>query len=116
VSKRLSQGMVGMIEARQYPDMTRPLGSRGRAWVAECVVDGVPYSVRSYTGASYALARALVAAGVADQPLTMTIDGLPGSQTHRSIAGLAQWMISDSNGRPFHRTRWQPYLAHQEAD
>lgn len=104
-----------MIEARQYPDMSRPLGSRGRAWVAECVVDGVPYRARSYSGASYALARALVAAGVEDQPITIVTAGLPGSHTHRSIVRLAQWSISEGTGG-MQRIRWQPYLAHQDAD
>jgi hypothetical protein len=104
-----------MIEARQYPDMSRPLGSRGRAWIAECVVDGTSYSARSYSGASYALARALVAAGVADQPITMTVHGLLGSQTHRSIYGLAEWAISEGASVGIHRTRWEPYRPSEDA-
>lgn len=105
-----------MIEVRQYPDLSRPLGSRGRAWVAECTVDGVPYTVRSRTGASYALARALLAAGVADQPMSIAVEGLPGVRIHRSIAGMAQWAIAESVTVSIHRTRWKPHFAIQDSE
>lgn len=105
-----------MIEVRQYPDLSRPVGSRGRAWIAEATVDGVPYTVRSYTGASYALARALIAAGVADQPMSITVDGLPGVRTQRSIAGMAQWAIAESSTVSIRRVRWHPHFAIQDAD
>lgn len=105
-----------MVEVRQYPDLSGPLGSRGRAWIAECTVDGVPYRVRSYTGAPYALARALLAAGVADQPVSVTTAGLPGSCTQRSIAAMAEWTIAEGSTVNVHRARWRPYSAPQNAD
>lgn len=78
-----------MIVARLYPDTTKPHSSRGLAWVAECRVDGKPYQARCKSGAPYALARALVADGVPDQPMSVLSDGLAGETRYRSIAEMA---------------------------
>lgn len=74
------------------------------------------YRARSYTGASYALARMLVAAGVVDQPMTIVVAGLPGVQTHHSLVELAQWAISEGAAGNIKRTRWEPYTGNQNAD
>ena len=110
-----------MIAAQQYPDTTKPHGSRGRAWVAKCQVDdlaidsavncqtketGKPYQARSKSGAPYALARILVAAGVPDQPMSVVSEGLKGETRYRSIAEMAGRTIVESAREPVYLGRY----------
>jgi hypothetical protein len=95
-----------VIVARQFPDTTKPHGSRGRAWVAECQVDGKPYQARSKSGAPYALARALVADGVPDQPMSVVSQGLAGETRYRSLAEMAGRTVVESPREPAYLGRY----------
>jgi hypothetical protein len=97
-----------MLRAKQYPDTSRPRGSRGVAWVAECEVDGKPYQARSRSGAPYALARLLVAGGVPDQPMTVDSEGLAGETRYRSIVAMAGRTVEESANVPVRATKYRP--------
>lgn len=97
-----------MILARQYPDETRRT-SRGCVYKIDCEVDGTNYSIESRSGAPYALARVLVAAGVPDQPMTVVTTGLAGEAQYRSIHRMAGYTISESASKPAALTRYVAY-------
>ena len=101
--------VAGMIQTQQVLDRTKPYGSRGIAWVAECVVDGKPYTVRSRSGAPYALARALIADGVPDQAMVVTSDGLVGETRYRSIHAMAGKTVMESATQPVRLGIYRPY-------
>ena len=65
-------------------EATRTLNS-GCVWLAECEVGGRRFEARSRHGAANALARELVAAGVADRPLEVHFEGLAGCLRWDSI-------------------------------
>jgi len=100
-----------MILARQHPDETRRT-ARGCAYEISCEVDGVEYSARSRSGAPYALARALVAAGVPDQPMTVVSAGLAGETRYRSLYRMAGYTVGENASQPLHLRR---YVAHPGA-
>jgi hypothetical protein len=74
----------------------------------ETTIDGQRYSVRSRRGAPFALARMLMAAGIADQPASVTHEGLRSSLTYRSL----HWMAERTIGPP---VAW-PGHPHPEGD
>src|SRR5258708_6984114 len=65
------------------PDETSRTPNKGCFWTAECVVDGLTFTAQSRNGASCALARVLVVAGIADRP--MIVRGPAGSFTWASF-------------------------------
>jgi hypothetical protein len=97
-----------MIEASQYPDETHYTG-RGCPWLISCEIDGVTYSAASRSGAPYALARVLVAAGVLDQPMSVVSQGLKGDARYKSIHKMAGYTIGENATHPMHLTSWHPY-------
>ena len=56
---------------------------RGSRWRATCSLDRRCYEAVSQSGAPHALARVLVAAGVADQPVRVTCDAISGTEIRR---------------------------------
>lgn len=88
---------------------------RGSLWRAACTIDGLDYHADSRSGASYALARVLVAAGIADQPVRVTSDIRSGTETqrlrgaldYRSLHWMATRIISEGN----QSIRTIPYVA-----
>jgi hypothetical protein len=97
-----------MIEVHQHPDETVHT-ARGCPWVAECEVAGIIHTVRSRSGAPYALARILVEAGIADQPMVVIAQGIAGETRYRSFHQIAGYTIQESSTVPIHRNRWEPY-------
>ena len=78
---------------------TRRRGRRISAcvWIAEATVDGVAYTARSRHGAPNALARRLVAAGLADRPMVIRYQGLAGTMLRRSFHAAANWTYSEGD-------------------
>jgi hypothetical protein len=76
------------------------------AWVAETMVEGRVYVVRSRHGAPNELARQLVAAGLADRPMVMHYLGRAGTTTWRSFHAAAEWTYSEGD-QPLHRVRYR---------
>jgi hypothetical protein len=81
---------------------------RSCVYEAECEVDGRLYSARSRHGAASELARMLVPAGVADQPVEVRQVGIKGWMSHRSLHKLARWTYQESAMVPLRRARWRP--------
>jgi hypothetical protein len=92
---------------------------RGSLWRASCTIDGTGYHADSRSGAAYALARVLVAAGIEDQPVRVTSDfrdgtkivRLKGHLDYRSLHRMAGRIVSEGN-QPI---RVIPYVAPDEA-
>jgi hypothetical protein len=80
----------------------------GSAWLALCIVDGVTYEQRSRFGAVNALARELVAAGIADRPVRIMEHGRL-SATSRSLHWLATRTIYERDNWPVRNVRFTPY-------
>lgn len=77
--------------------------TRGSAWLA--TIDG--YSARSRSGASFALARTLVDAGLPDQPVRVTQAGIAGYVTYRSLHRMAGLTIAEGGSQPVHLAKWR---------
>jgi hypothetical protein len=98
-------------------------GSRthtGSLWEAMTEIGGKTYSATSRHGAPQALARVLVAAGIADQPVEvrsevcvldagkeMRTEELRGCITYRSLHAMAKWTFTEGAATPLHRVRFQ---------
>ena len=66
-----------MIKMQQTMVSDTRTSNKGSRWRAATVIDGVPYEAESRSGAPFALARVLIAAGVGDQPVqTIGADGV----------------------------------------
>lgn len=74
-------------------------------YVAECEIDGRRYSARSRSGASAALARELVAAGVSEGPMIIRHRGLKGEMRLPSLFEAAKWTTSEGQ-KALARVRW----------
>jgi hypothetical protein len=70
------------IHANQWPDED--------CWVAECDIDGVPYTAWSRNSAPHELARVLVKAGLPDAPMVVDSKGFPGEIRYRSFHKMAK--------------------------
>ena len=88
-----------MILSRQYPDEPRRT-SRGCAYKIDCEINGINYSASSRSGAPYALARVLVAAGIENQPMTVFSTGL---------AGETGYTVAENASQPVHVRRYVAY-------
>ncbi len=99
-----------MIEISLRIDQSSALtATKGRAWIAETVIDGAQVQARSHSGASYALARKLVAAGVPDQPVRVSQDGIAGHITWPSLHKHALRTIAESATHPITGGRYTPH-------
>ena len=97
-----------MIKMRQWPlEGTRTSG-KSCIFEAECEVDGQRYSARSRHGAPNELARVLVSAGVADQPVEVRQVGVKGYISYCALHELARWTYQESTTVPLRRVRWKP--------
>lgn len=76
---------------------------RGSLWRAEAA----GHSADSRNGAPHALARALVAAGVADQPVEVVTAGLAGVTRYRSLHAMAGLTMTEGL-TPVHIAKWKP--------
>ncbi len=86
-----------------------PTATKGRAWIATTVLDGAQVQARSHNGASYALARQLVAAGVPDQPVRVSQDGIAGHIAWPSLHKHAGRTIAESATHPISGKRYTPH-------
>ena len=77
----------------------------GCVWLAECEVEGRRFEARSRQGAANALARQLVAAGIADRPLEVHFEGVAGYLRWGSVASAARRTYTEGN-RPLQCIRW----------
>jgi hypothetical protein len=80
--------------------------TRGSAWLATATIDGRVYDARSRSGAPFALARILVAAGIPDQSVRVTRTGAAGDITYRSLHRMAELTIAESSTQPVRLTKW----------
>lgn len=98
-----------MIEMILRLDDASNCGARGKAWVALAIVDGRARSARSHNGASYALARVLVAAGISDQPVRVWRAGIAGYMTWPSLHKMALRTIRETATFPIGEVKWSEY-------
>jgi hypothetical protein len=77
---------------------------------AMAAIDGRTFEARSSAGAVFALCRALMAAGVADQPFDVINTAAPGTVSMRgpSIRTAAGLTVAQPEDRPPHFRRWTP--------
>jgi hypothetical protein len=107
-----------MIKIRQRP-IPRSRTQTGSRWEASTEVDGKLYSAVSRHGAPQALARALVAAGIPDQPVEVRsevcisdngaeirTEQLQGRISYRSLHAMAEATFEEGD-RPLHRARFK---------
>ncbi len=85
-----------MIACTLSADKT-PYGSRGIAWIASAEVGGQRHEARHTGSAACALARALVDAGVPDQPMEVRQVGIAGVMTWPSMHRAAKLSVSEGN-------------------
>jgi hypothetical protein len=108
-----------MIKIRQRP-IPRSRTQTGSLWEATAEIDGKSYFAVSRRGVPQAIARMLVAAGIADQPVEvrsevcvldagkeMRTEELRGSITYRSLHAMAKWTFTEGAATPLHRVTFQ---------
>lgn len=98
-----------MLTISQHVEAGSNTGSRGSAWIAEATVEGTRYEASSRSGAPFALARVLVGAGVPDQPVIVTHEGLRGHVAYRSLHRMAGLTIAESASHPVHLRKWSEF-------
>jgi hypothetical protein len=111
-----SRSTAGRMTALAIVVRVRPLEetrtpNSGCVWLAECEVGGRRFEAGSRHGAANALARELVAAGIADRPLEVYRDGVPGCMRWASLAAAARRTYTEGN-RTLQCIRW---IAPQDA-
>jgi hypothetical protein len=103
-----------MIKIRQRP-VPRSRTQTGSLWEATAEIDGKSYFGVSRHGAPQALARALVAAGIPDQPAEVCIsdngaeirtEQLQGCISYRSLHAMVEATFEEGD-RPLHRARFK---------
>jgi len=85
------------IAMHQWPDEPTRTPENNCLYEGETVLDGQRYSARSRRGAPFALARVLVAAGIPDQPVQVTHQGLRGHLSYHSLHRMAELTIEESD-------------------
>src|SRR5690349_10908697 len=88
------------------PDEATRTANSACVWIAEATVDGRAYVAYSRHGAPNALARQLVAAGLADRPMVIRYHALEGTMACRSFHAAAMWTFSEGE-RTLHRVRYR---------
>ena len=99
------------IVVMSWPDETTRTLNGPCVWIAEGTVDGRRFRARSRHGAPNALARQLLAAGLADRPMVIRYRGLAGAMTHRSFRAAAKWTYTEGASTPVKRVpyrEWKP--------
>jgi hypothetical protein len=74
--------MTQRLAGQRTPDNIMP-------WEATTEIAGIGYTARSRRGAPFALARVLIAAGIPDQPVIVTTDGVRGTMRYPSLVRMA---------------------------
>lgn len=97
-----------MIKIRHSPLEGTRTPEKSCFYEAECEVDGQHYSARSRHGAPNELARVLVSAGVADQPVEVRQVGIKGYISYRALHELARWTYQETVAVPLRQVRWRP--------
>jgi hypothetical protein len=92
-----------VVRVRPLEETRTP--NSGCVWLAECEVEGWRFEARSRHGAANALARELVAAGIADRPLEVLCNGVAGCLRWGSVAAAARRTYTEGN-RPLQCIRW----------
>ena len=92
-----------VVRVRPFEETRTP--NSGCVWLAECEVEGQPFEARCRHGAANALARELVAAGIAEAPLEVHCDGVAGCLRWGSVAAAARRTYTEGN-RPLQCIRW----------
>src|SRR5262249_43631468 len=85
------------IVARVSPLEETRTPNSGCVWLAECEVGGRRFEARCRQGAANALARELVAAGIAEAPLEVHCDGVVGCLRWGSVAAAARRTYTEGN-------------------
>jgi hypothetical protein len=98
--------MAEPIIVRQLPEEKNRTPNKSCYWRAEAIICGVTYAARSRYGAPNELARQLVAAGIADAPMTVYSGNLRGHMTIPSFHEAAKWTYTEGAFRGVRRTRW----------
>lgn len=76
-----------MICMHQHPVPNTRTPEKPCRWQAEAIVDGTSHTAQSRSGAAHELARTLVGAGIADQPVTVHTAGIAGHAAYRRCTG-----------------------------
>jgi hypothetical protein len=97
-----------MIEIVLTPHEETRTAERVCYYFAACEVDGQRYEARKRQGADNELARTLVAAGIADQPVRVTQAGQPGYGSWRSLHRMALFDYAESPSSSLRMLRWKP--------
>jgi hypothetical protein len=77
------------------------------AWLASAAVDNVIHTARSRRGAPHELARALVAAGVPDQQVSVTHEDLRGEMSYPSLHRMADRTYVEGRSTTLHGARYR---------
>jgi hypothetical protein len=85
----LKSGGLPGVTIRQHPLEDSRTSENSCAWIAETEIAGQRFEARSRRGAPQELARALVAAGIPDQPVQVENAGLRGAMHYRSLHSMA---------------------------
>jgi hypothetical protein len=94
------------VIVNQRADEASRTADNSCAYDAETEIGGVVYKARSRRGAPNELARQLVSAGIADQPVIVRTFGLTGEIAYRSLHGMAAWSYSEGRTTRLQRARW----------
>jgi hypothetical protein len=95
-----------MIEMHEHPLPGTRTPNKSCQWLATTEVNGEAFTVRSRHGAPMALARLLVAAGVEDQSVRVTNQGLKGHMSYRSLHTMARLTIIENATTPIKLARY----------
>jgi hypothetical protein len=77
-------------------------------WEAVAEIDGVTYRATSRRGAPQELARSLVEAGIADQPVEVFTPPLRGHIGYRSLHAMARTTFTEGKTTSLQRVRYIP--------
>jgi hypothetical protein len=99
----------------QWPDEATRTAENNCVYEAEAIIDDKRYSARSRRGGPFALARLLLAAGVADQPVLVTHAAMRGQMRYGSLHWMAEQTIEESARKPVHGTRYREFPGREDA-
>jgi hypothetical protein len=105
---------IGVLAFTVRPDEPTRTSENNCLYEAEAELVGKRYSARSRRGAPFALARVLVAAGVPDQPVMVTHEGLRVGITYRSLHRMAELTIEESARSPVRDVRYREYPGRED--
>jgi hypothetical protein len=108
----MSDGLI----MRQRPLPETRTAENSCSYLAETEIDGQHFEARSRRGAPHELARALVAAGVPDQPVSLTHQGLRGEMRYPSLHQMAGVTYVEGRSTILHRARYREDERFAEAE